>query len=68
MKKTFVAALCLLTVGSMFGQKQAVDNADKLACKPNKFEEDRHLEQSAMVIPETSNDARTYIVAGLIVW
>lgn len=36
MKKTFVAALCLLTVGSMFGQKKAVDNAAKLAGKPNK--------------------------------
>ena len=68
MKKTFVAALCLLTVGSMFGQKKAVDNAAKLAGKPNKIEEARQLVQSAMENPETSNDARTYNVAGQIEW
>ena len=32
----------------MFGQKKAVDNAAKLAGKPNKIEEARQLVQSAM--------------------
>ena len=52
----------------MFGQKKAVDNAAKLAGKPNKIEEARQLVQSAMENPETSNDARTYNVAGQIEW
>ena len=60
MKKTFIAALCLLTAGSMAAQKKAVDQAAKMAGKPDKIEEARALIQGAMQNPETANDARTY--------
>ena len=68
MKKTFIAALCLLTAGSMAAQKKAVDQAAKMAGKPDKIEEARALIQGAMQNPETANDARTYYVAGQIEW
>lgn len=68
MKKTFVAALCLLTAGSMVAQKKAVDQASKMAGKPDKIEEARTLIQGAMQNPETANDARTYYVAGQVEW
>lgn len=68
MKKTFIAALCLLTAGSMAAQKKAVDQAAKMAGKPDKIEEARTIIQGAMQDPETANDARTYYVAGQIEW
>lgn len=68
MKKTFIAALCLLTAGSMAAQKKAVDQASKMAGKPDKIEQARTLIQGAMQDPETANDARTYYVAGQIEW
>jgi hypothetical protein len=68
MKRIFIAALCLATAGSLFAQKKVVDQANKLAGKPDKIEEARSLIQQAMQDPETANDARTYYVAGLIEW
>ncbi len=68
MKRIFIAALCLASVGSLMAQKKAVDQANKLAGKPEKIEEARALINGAMQDPETANDARTYYVAGLIEW
>lgn len=68
MNKTFVAGLCLLLAGSMAAQKKAVDQASKMAGKPDKIEEARTLLKGAMENPETANDARTYYVAGQVEW
>ncbi len=66
MKKVFAAALCLMIAGSLCAQKKAVNQAQKLAGKPEKIEEARSLIQGAMTNPETSKQAKTYYVAGLI--
>lgn len=68
MNKTLIAGLCLLMAGSITAQKKAVDQAAKLAGRPDKIEEARTLLSAAMENPETSNDARTYYTAGLVEW
>lgn len=68
MKKTLITGLCLLVAGSMVAQKKTVDQAQKMAGKPDKVEEARTLIQGAMQNPETAEDARTYYVAGQIEW
>lgn len=68
MKKTLIAGMCLLVAGSMAAQKKAVDQAAKMAGKPDKVEEARALIKGAMQDPETANDARTYYVAGQVEW
>lgn len=66
MKKILTLALCLTAVGSLSAQKAVVDQASKLAGKPDKLEEARGLINQAVANPETSNDARTYFTAGKI--
>lgn len=66
MKKILTFALCVAAVSGMHAQKQAVDNAQKLAGKVAQIEDARKLIKGAMENPETSNEARTYYVAGKI--
>lgn len=68
MKKLFVLALCLASIGTIGAQKKVVDQANKLAGKTEKLAEARSLINQAMQDPETANQARTYYVAGLIEW
>ncbi len=66
MKKYIALALCVAAIGSMSAQKQAVDQAKKLAGKVSQIEEARTLLKGAMENPETATDAGTYYTAGLV--
>lgn len=66
MTRFLTIALCLAAVGTAGAQKANVDQANKLAGKPNELSNARNLIQQAMENPETANDARTYFVAGKI--
>lgn len=68
MKKIILALLCLASLGTMSAQKKAVDAANKLVGKPEKLTEARAILADAFNNPETSNQARTYYVAGLLEW
>jgi len=66
MNRFLTIALCLAAVGTAGAQKANVDQANKLAGKPNELSNARNLIKQAMENPETANDARTYFVAGKI--
>lgn len=66
MNRFITIALCLAAVGTAGAQKANVDQANKLAGKPNELNNARNLIKQAMENPETANDARTYFVAGKI--
>ncbi len=66
MKKTLTLAIALLAVGGASAQKQAVDQAAKLAGKPDKVTEARNLIKGAIANPETAKDPRTFFTAGKI--
>ncbi|MCM1369449.1 MAG: hypothetical protein NC204_03655 [Candidatus Amulumruptor caecigallinarius] len=66
MKKIMTFALCVCAVGSMSAQKQAVEEANKLAGKLDKIEDARNLIKQAMQNPETKDNVHTYNVAGKI--
>lgn len=68
MKKVLSLALCGLTVFAVGAQKTNVDQAKKLAGKPEKITEARALINDAIQNPETSGQADTYYVAGKIEW
>lgn len=64
MKKFFALALAIAAVGSMSAQKQAVDQARKIA-KDNPAQA-RELIKGAMADPTTKDDVKTYYWAGKI--
>lgn len=68
MKKIFTLALCGMAVMAVNAQKAAVEQAKKLAGKPEKIEEARALIQQAIQNPETANDALTFYTAGKVEW
>jgi len=66
MKKIIALAFCAVAVSSICAQKQAVDQAGKLAGKLPEIGQARQLIKGAMENPETANDAKTYFTAGKI--
>lgn len=68
MKKLMTLTLCGLTALALNAQVATVEQAKKLAGKPDKIEEARALIQEAIANPETANQANTYYVAGKIEW
>lgn len=61
-------ALCCMVALSGVAQKANVDQAKKLAGKPEKIEEARALIKEAINNPETSDQALTYYTAGKVEW
>lgn len=68
MKKLLSLSLCALACISASAQVATVEQAKKLAGKPDKIEEARALIKQALNNPETANQAQTYFVAGKIEW
>lgn len=68
MKKLIIMTLCGFAVMTAGAQKVNVDQAKKLAGKPDKIEEARALINEAIQNPETADQAQTYYIAGKIEW
>lgn len=66
MKKFLLFAMLFAATGSLFAQKNVVDQAAKLTGKSEKIADARELIKQASANPETQNDPRTYFVAGKI--
>ena len=68
MKKFITMTICGLALATAGAQMANVDQAKKLAGKPEKIDEARALIQQALQNPETANQAQTYYIAGKIEW
>lgn len=68
MRKIITLALCSVALIGVNAQKANVDQAKKLAGKPEKIQEARNLINQAISNPETANSVDTYYVAGKIEW
>lgn len=66
MKKYLIMAVGLAVAGSMSAQKAVVDQAKKLAGKPDQVEMARSLIKEAAANPETANDVYTYFIGGKV--